>query len=205
MKNGNRIRVVVTGMGVVAPNGVGLSEFESALRQGKSGVTHRSEMEAANFGCQVAGVPPVTEAHKQAIFSDLTLRHLKSTGVMYGTIAGVEAWQDAGFSIPDDDAAPDWDSGCIFGTGMTGAEVLRDGAVMVDAGKVKRLGSRAIEQGMGSGPSAYLGGKLGLGNRVSSNSAACATGTEAVLLAAERIRAGKAKRMLAGSHDSKGI
>ncbi|MEM9986067.1 MAG: beta-ketoacyl-[acyl-carrier-protein] synthase family protein [Bacteroidota bacterium] len=198
-------RIVITGLGVVAPNGVGLADFEQALRTGRSGVTFRPEMAELNFGCQVAGVPPVTEEHRQQYFSDLTLRHLKSTGVMYATIAGLEAWQDAGLSIPEADEAPDWDSGCVFGTGMVGAEVLRDGALLVDAGKVKRLGSRTIEQGMGSGPSAALGGRLGLGNRVSSNSSACATGTEAILMAAERIQQGKAKRMLAGSCDSQGI
>ncbi len=198
-------RIVITGLGVVAPNGVGLADFEQALRRGRSGVTFRPEMAELNFGCQVAGVPPVTEEHRQHYFSDLTLRHLKSTGVMYATIAGIQAWEDAGLSIPEADQAPDWDSGCVFGTGMVGAEVLRDGALLVDAGKVKRLGSRTIEQGMGSGPSAALGGRLGLGNRVSSNSSACATGTEAILMAAERIQQGKAKRMLAGSCDSQGI
>jgi 3-oxoacyl-(acyl-carrier-protein) synthase len=45
---------------------------------------------------------------------------------------------------------------------------------------------------------------LGLGNQVSSNSAACATGTEALLLAYERIASGKAERMLAGACNSHG-
>lgn len=205
MRNEKLTRVVITGMGVVAPNAVGLTDFETALREGKSGLSFRPEMAEANFGCQVAGVPPVTEEQLLAHFSELTLKHLKSTGVMYGTMAGMEAWKDAGFEFPSEDSEPDWDSGCVFGTGMTGAEIVRHGALLVDAGKVKRLGSRSVEQGMGSGPSAFLGGRLGLGNRVSSNSAACATGTEAILMAAERIRSGKAKRMMAGSCDSQGI
>lgn len=205
MANEAATRVVITGMGVVAPNAIGLADFEAALRTGRSGLTFRPEMAERNFSCQVAGVPPVSEAHKAAHFSELTLRHLKSSGIMYGTLAGLEAWQDAGLSLPGEDDEPDWDSGCVFGMGMTGAEVLRDGTLLVDAGKVKRLGSRTIEQGMGSGPSAYLGGRLGLGNRVSSNAAACATGTEAILLAAERIQAGLARRMVAGSCDSQGV
>jgi 3-oxoacyl-(acyl-carrier-protein) synthase len=52
---------------------------------------------------------------------------------------------------------------------------------------------------MASGVSAYLSGILGLGNQVTTNSSACATGTEAVLLGAERIKNGKATRMLVGS------
>jgi 3-oxoacyl-(acyl-carrier-protein) synthase len=57
---------------------------------------------------------------------------------------------------------------------------------------------------MNSGVSAYLGGKLGLGNQVTTNSSACATGTEAILMAYDRIRSGKAKRMLAGSTGDSG-
>jgi 3-oxoacyl-[acyl-carrier-protein] synthase-1 len=54
-------------------------------------------------------------------------------------------------------------------------------------------------QTMASGISAYLGGILGLGNQVTTNSSACTTGTEALLLGFERIKNGKAKRMLVGS------
>ena len=52
---------------------------------------------------------------------------------------------------------------------------------------------------MSSGISAYLGGILGFGNQVTTNSSACATGTEALLMGFERIQNGKAKRMLVGS------
>jgi len=52
---------------------------------------------------------------------------------------------------------------------------------------------------MASGISAYLGGILGLGNQVTTNSSACTTGTEALLMGFERIKNGKAKRMLVGS------
>ncbi|HSP40040.1 MAG TPA: beta-ketoacyl synthase N-terminal-like domain-containing protein, partial [Gillisia sp.] len=50
-----------------------------------------------------------------------------------------------------------------------------------------------------SGISAYLGGILGCGNIVTTNSSACTTGTEAILMGYERIKSGKAKRILAGS------
>ena len=49
---------------------------------------------------------------------------------------------------------------------------------------------------MSSGISAYLGGILGLGNQVTTNSSACTTGTEALLMGFERIKNGKAKRII---------
>lgn len=197
-------RVVITGLGVVAPNGIGKAAFQQALWDGTSGIRLNPLLEELKFGCRVSGTPPLDEEHLAHYLPEVVLRSLKSTGVKYAVVAGLDAWEDAGLKRPEPDAVPDWDTGCLFGTGMTGAEPLRFGVELVDAGKVKRIGGRLIEQGMASGPSAYLGGLLGLGNQVSSNSAACATGTEAILLAAQRIRFGLAKRMLVGSCDSEG-
>jgi len=56
-----------------------------------------------------------------------------------------------------------------------------------------------VAQTMVSGVSAYLGGILGLGNQVTTNSSACTTGTEAILMGYDRIVKGDAKRMLVGS------
>jgi len=57
---------------------------------------------------------------------------------------------------------------------------------------------------MNSGVSAYIGGKLGLGNQVTTNSSACTTGTESILMAYERIKSGQAKRIIAGSTSDSG-
>jgi 3-oxoacyl-(acyl-carrier-protein) synthase len=59
-------------------------------------------------------------------------------------------------------------------------------------------------QTMASGISAYLGGILGCGNQVTTNSSACATGTEGVIMGMQRIRSGKAERMLVGSCSDSG-
>jgi 3-oxoacyl-(acyl-carrier-protein) synthase len=52
-----RRRVVVTGMGVVAPNGHGLDPFANALREGRSGIRHVQELAELSFACQVGGIP----------------------------------------------------------------------------------------------------------------------------------------------------
>ncbi len=191
-------RVVVTGMGVVAPNATNLTDFNDAIRNGKSGITHHQELADLNFGCQVAGQPEVTEEMLQQYFSPLELRGLNSSGIFYGTIAGTDAWKDAGLEISEKES-PDWDSGIIFGTGILGVDKFREAIHLIDAGKTRRLGSTSVLQTMASGISAFLGGKLGSGNQVSTNSSACTTGTEAILMGYDRIKSGKAKRMLVGS------
>ncbi|PSR13792.1 MAG: beta-ketoacyl-ACP synthase [Bacteroidetes bacterium] len=195
-------RVVITGMGVAAPNGVGLTDFERAIRAGTSGIQYQEQLAAMNFSCCVGGIPPVTEALILQYLTPLQLRNFSSSGIIYGCIAGVDAWRDAGLAFADDE--PDWDSGCIFGTGISGVEKMREASYLLDEGRVKRLGSTSVAQTMSSGVSAYLSGILGLGNQVTTNSAACATGTEAILMAYDRIRAGRARRMLAGSSSDHG-
>ena len=191
-------RVVITGMGVVAPNGVGLAAFRKAIKLGTSGITAHENLEAANFSCCIGGIPQVSEDQKQAYLTPLQLRGFNSSGILYGCMAGMDAWKDAGFEI-NPESELDYDSGCIFGTGISGVEKFREAIYKVDAGEVKRMGSTVVLQTMASGVSAYLGGILGLGNQVTTNSSACTTGTEAILMGFDRIKNGQATRMLVGS------
>lgn len=192
-------RVVITGLGVVSPNGVGIPAFRTAIQRGVSGIRFEEQLAALNFSCQIAGKPEVSQEILTAYFNELELKQLTSSGIIYGIIAGLEAWQDAGLSIGDENGDPDWDSGTIFGTGTSGVEKFRESVYKVDEGQVRRLGSSVVPQTMASGVSAYLAGKLGLGNQVTTNSSACTTGAESLLLAYERIKNGQAVRMLAGA------
>ena len=196
-----RRRVVITGMGVVAPNGIGLDDYAEALREGRSGLSHQPSMEEHNFGCTVAGVPDAkrVQALAERYFDEDELRAMNSSHV-FGCIAAIDAWTDAGFERPErDDDRVFWEAGAVIGTGIGGLDTTGERLVpMVDAGKVKRLGSTMVEQIMGSGVSARVSGLLALGNQVTANSSACSTGTEAVIEGLERIRAGRAERMLCG-------
>ncbi len=198
-----RNRVVVTGMGICAPNGIGLPEFTQSLKDGVSGIRFHPQLQQLNFGCQIAGKPNLDTIDLNAYFTSIQLKSLNASGIVYGVIAGKDAWHDAGLPLADE-AAPDWDSGIIFGTGILGVDKFREAIHQIDAGNVRRLGSTSVSQTMASGISAYLGGILGCGNQVTTNSAACTTGTEAILMGYERIRSGKARRMLVGSCSDSG-
>src|SRR5690606_37973988 len=110
---------------------------------------------------------------------------------------------DAGLRKADN-LRPDWESGIVFGTGILGADKFREAIYLIDSRNTRRLGSTAVMQTMASGISAYLGGILGCGNQITTNSSACATGTEALIMGMERIRNGKAHRMLVGSCNDSG-
>jgi len=198
-------RVAITGLGVVAPNAVGVPDFKQALRSGRSGLRFDTELAEKGFNCQVSGRPQVPTEMLQQRFDELTLRFMKSSGMLYGALSALEAWENAGFNLnARHDIEPLEGAGTVFGTGLAGVEPLRDAIYKLDHGEVRRLGSRVVEQTMASGISAWVAGLLGLGNHCYTNSSACATGTEALYLAAERIQYGKANIMIAGSCDAEG-
>jgi len=195
--------VVITGLGVVAPNGVGVQTFTDAIKNGTSGIKHDPQLEKLAFSCQISGKPIVSDELALEYFTPLELRNFNASGILYGVIAGMEAWNNAGLSIETNEI-PDWDSGTIFGTGTSGIDKFRESIYKIDDLQTRRLGSTAVAQTMNSGVSAYIGGKLGLGNQVTTNSSACTTGAESILMGYERIKSGLAKRMIVGSTSDSG-
>ncbi len=196
-------RVVITGLGVIAPNANGVPEYEQALREGRSGIRHIPIMEEKAFGCQVAGVPQGVDELVRTHFDEdevmvMNLSHC------YASLAALEAWLDAGLPRPGrDDDEVHWDTGAVLGTGIGGMDTIGSKLIpMVDAKRVRRLGSACVEQVMASGISARVSGQLSLGNMVTTNSSACSTGSEAISLGYERIRRGLAERMLCGGAEA---
>jgi 3-oxoacyl-(acyl-carrier-protein) synthase len=196
-------RVVVTGLGVIAPNGNGLRDFELALRKGQSGIRYQAKMEECKFGCRVAGSPEGVDALAEAQFAEDELMAMNMSH-RYASLAALEAWTDAGLERPGcDDDRVDWDAGAVVGTGIGGMDTTASKVVpLTDAGKVRRLGSTSVEQVMASGISARVSGQLALGNQVTTNSSACSTGTEAIAMGFERIRRGLAEKMLCGGAEA---
>ncbi len=196
-------RVVITGLGVVAANANNTRDFELALRKGQSGLRANAAMAEAGFACRVAGVPQGVDAIAESIFEPDELLAMNS-GHRYVGIAAYDAWLDAGLERPERGGERvDWESGAVLGTGIGGMDTMGSRVVpMVDAGKVRRIGSTAVEQVMASGVSARVAGLLGLGGQVSTNSSACSTGTEAVVEGYRRIRQGLASRVLCGGAEA---
>jgi len=195
-------RVVVTGLGVVAPTGNTVTDVELALRKGRSGLRRMDQLREHGFACQVAGVPQGVDELAAARFREDDLLAMNSNH-RYAALAALDAWTDAGLVVPElGDDRVDWDSGAIVGTGIGGMDTIAEKVVPAVNGKrVRRLGGALVEQCMASGVSARVGGLLGLGNQVSSNSSACATGSEALVMGFERVRSGRATRMLCGGSE----
>lgn len=195
-------RIVVTGLGVVAPNANGTRDFSRALREGRSGVRFFQALRDLGYGCQVAGVPQGIEELKARYLTESEARG-SNENTTYAAIAALDAYSDAGLERPPPDSDEiDWDTGAIIGTGCAGTDALTEKLVpWVDARTLERLDESLFAATILNGNSARVGGLLALGNRVSTNASACTTGNEAVVEAFRHIRAGRAKRMLAGGSE----
>ena len=194
-------RVVITGMGIVSPNGIGLEQFNSAIKSGVSGVRFVPELEINKFRCQLAGVPPLNDLDKSNFKSKYQLSNLKSSGILYGLMAVEEAWIDAGLAGVYS-ASKSLETGCIFGTGSNGVEASNYGINILNTLGSQGSDGTNVLQVLNSGVSAYIAAVFRLGNMISSNASACNTGTEALLNGALRIKMGLADRMVVGSSES---
>lgn len=192
-------RVVITGLGVVSPNGVGVRDFERSIRAGVSGIRFDPLYKDLHFNCQVAAMPSFEWDRLKDYVSEIAFHGLQGHALGYGIMAALDAWTDAGNGIGGKETI--WDTGCVFGSSVSECEVVKKIFTRVDAGEAKKLGSRVIEQMMNSSITAYISGRLGLGNRIIATSAACATGTQAILMGYEYIQQGLARRMVVGSSE----
>ncbi len=192
-------RVVVTGLGVVAPNAKNCAEFVESLRSMRSGLRFVPRLQELGFACQVGGIPAGMKEVAEQLFSE-DLRFAMNEYISYAAIASLEAFADAGLKpVPSNADKAMEDTGAIIGTGIGGLDTFSDKVYPnVAAHKIKRLGSSVVEQIMASGASARVGGLLGLGGQVTSNSSACNTGTEAIVMGVRSIQWGLADRMVVG-------
>lgn len=197
-------RVVITGLGIVAPNAVGLEAFRLALCEGRSGLGFVPQMKELDFGCHVAGIPQISDQTAAAYLGPL----LKTTNssMRYALIASVDCWRDAGLPPPQSDSDVDWSTAAIIGSSLGGLDTAGELVVPeTNAGRVRKLGSSAIERVMASCATACVSGLLGLGGQAATNSSACGTGTEAIVNAYWMIREDRIDRVLAGSTEPSSV
>jgi 3-oxoacyl-(acyl-carrier-protein) synthase len=193
-------RVVVTGVGVVAPGATGVPALEELLRSGRSSIRRDARLEQLNFNCHVSGQCALSSTDLARALSELEQRRLSSSGIRFALLAGQEALHSSGLRF--DFGVPDPRRSVVFGGAIPSLDVMRDAFALTDAGKAKKLGSAAIELQMPSTPAAHLGARLRAGGQVTCNSAACATGTEALVMGYQRIQRGDSDVVLVGSTEA---
>jgi 3-oxoacyl-(acyl-carrier-protein) synthase len=202
-------RIVITGVGVVAPNGAGLENFRAALQAGKSGISWHEQLKKLNFASQIGGVPPIEEEDVLKVIPQADLNKLCEP-MVYAALAAVEAARMSGEAVDllkgYQNTPVDWDTGAVIGCGIGGMDTIFEemGPVMAESESAEpgrgtsAMGTDIVPKVMGSSVSVAVGKLLGLGGQTSTNSSACNTGTEAIFESFKHIQLGFADSMYAG-------
>jgi len=189
-------RVVVTGIGVISPNGLTVEEFWRNLTQGVSGVGPVSTFDASPYSCRIAGE---VKGFDPVQYMDAKTARRTSRFVQFAVAATKMALADARLTIDDHNR----DSvGVVMNTGGGGMpDVVEGERVFLTKGpnRVSPLLIPALIPNMGSCQVSMLWGIRG---PVISSIAACASGVYALVEAKRLIDTGEAEAVIAGSSES---
>ena len=194
-----RKRAVITGLGVVSPNGIGVSAFESAILQGKSGVRRISLFDPKGLPVTIAG--EVSEFDEMAWISEHERKHV-SRAVPLAFAAATEALADSGWNPEAMSLEEKRDTAVILGTGG-GAQDFSEGQYRLWlTGNVKQASIFVIPSGTMGTMSSEISMRFGFRGFSHVVTCGCTSSTDAIGYAVDRIRAGSIPRILVGGVDS---
>ena len=197
-------RVVVTGMGIACPLGVGVEHVWRRLINAESGISAIQAFDTKDLPCKVAGqVPPGTRAEgglDVGEFVPVKDQKKMDRFIHLAMAAGTEAVEDSGW-VPETEADRDA-TGVMVGSGIGGLQTIYDGSLLVGAGKSRRLSPFFIPSALINLGSGHLSIKYGFKGPNHSVVTACATGVHAIGDAARLIMLGDADVMVAGGAEA---
>jgi 3-oxoacyl-[acyl-carrier-protein] synthase II len=197
-------RVVVTGMGIACPLGVGVEYVWRRLINGESGLGPITRFDTKDLPCKVAGEVPAgpREAGGFDVGEWIPIKDQKKMDrfIHLAMAAGTLAVEDSGWQpeTEDDRCA----TGVMIGSGIGGLESIYDASVLVSQGKARRLSPFFIPSALSNLASGNLSIRFGFKGPNHSVVTACATGVHAIGDAARLIALGDAEVMLAGGSEA---
>jgi len=189
-------RVVITGLGLVTPLGIGVEETWNALCEGKSGIGEITRFDAFGFDTQIAG--EVKNFHPEDFLPKKEARRIQSF-IAYAVAASRMALEDSGLII---DSANQDRVGVLTGCGLGGLQILEQTAAILRKKGPKRVTPFFIPMMIGNMAPGMISIYLGAKGPNSSIATACASGTHAVGDAFKIIKRGGADAMITGGVES---
>lgn len=192
----SRRRVVITGLGAVCPTGNTVEEAWKNAAAGKSGIGRITLFDTSNVENHIAGEvrdfdPEKEMGHREARRAD--------RATQFAVVASRQAMEDCSFVVTDDNR---YSIGTIIGSGIGGIQSLID-AVQAFAEKGHRgISPLVVPRILIDSSAGKVSMDLGLRGPNMDITTACATGNNCIGEAAEIIRRGQAKVMLAGATEA---
>jgi 3-oxoacyl-[acyl-carrier-protein] synthase II len=194
--NASKRRVVVTGLGVVSPVGIGVQPAWSNLIAGKSGITRITKFDPSNFSSQVAG--EVKDFDVSQYLPAKEARRM-DTFIQYGLAAAIEAVKDSGIEATEENAER---IGVSIGSGIGGLGLIEQTNDTYDEGGPRKVSPFFIPGTIINMISGNLSIMFGFKGPNVSIVTACTTGTHSIGDAARMIEYGDADVMVAGGAEA---
>lgn len=186
--------VVITGLGATSPLGGDLASTWEGMLAGRSGVRKLQQPWAEELPTRIAGEAAVDPTE---VLDRIEARKLDRSAQL-AMVAALEAWADAGYGLGEDNPVDRDRLGVTAATGIGGLQTLvGQWDVMKEKG-LRRVSPFTIPMLMANAPAANIGLKVGARAGIHTPVAACASSNEAIALAVDMIRLGRADVVLAG-------
>jgi len=193
-------RVVVTGMGIACPLGLGVERVWKRLVAGESGIGAIQSFDTKELTAKIAGQVPIgTRAEGGLDLNEwIPVKDQKKMDrfIHLAVVAASEAVEDSGWVPPDEEAR--CATGVMIGSGIGGLGTIYEASIMVYTGKTRRLSPFFIPSALINLASGHVSIKYGFKGPNHSVVTACATGVHAIGDAARLIILGDADVMVAG-------
>ena len=197
-------RVVVTGMGIVSPLGVGLDHNWSALLSGQHGFGKITRFEVGDLPCQIAAQVPRGDGTKGTLDPDQWLEPREQRKIddfiLYGQIAAQMAVEDSGLVAETEEQQAR--IGVMIGSGIGGLETIYETGRLMDERGPRRISPFFIPSALINLISGHVSIKYGFKGPNHSVVTACATGTHAIGDATRLIKYGDADAVVAGGAEA---
>ncbi|CAN5757476.1 beta-ketoacyl-ACP synthase II [soil metagenome] len=189
-------RVVITGLGCVSPLGNNIADTWGAITAGKSGIATITKFDATPFTTHFAG--EVKGFNIEEYIPAKEARNM-DTFIHFGIAAGVQAFQDSGLVVTDDNAER---IGVIVGSGIGGLPLIEDTKDVLTARGPRRISPFFVPASIINMISGNLSIKYGLKGPNLAIVTACSTGLHCIGSAARMIEYGDADVMIAGGSEA---
>jgi len=191
-------RAVITGMGVVSPNGIGKTAFCRAILDGKSGVKLISRFDTSDLPVKIAG--EIQDFNELDWIEAKERKHV-SRCVPLAVAASTEALKDAGLDPEKMSLDEKREIGVVLGTGG-GAHDFSDAQYhMYYAGKVKQISIFSIPSGTMGTMSSEVSMRFGFRGLSHVVTSGCTSSTDAIAYATRQLQLGTLPMMLVGGVD----
>ena len=189
-------RVVVTGLGVVSPVGIGVKTAWDNILAGKSGITQITKFDASAFSSTIAG--EVKDFNVEDYLSAKDARRM-DTFIQYGLVAAIEAVKDSGIVVTEENAER---IGVSIGSGIGGIQFIEDTDILYQASGPRKISPFFIPGTIINMISGNLSIMFGFKGPNVAIVTACTTGTHSIGDASRMIEYGDADMMIAGGSEA---